>query len=479
MFLGLDIGTSAVKAVILREGGDMAAHAASPLTVQRPHDGWSEQDPMDWWRACEAAVSALDPRLRSRVRAIGLSGQMHGAILLDEGRQPLRPAILWNDGRSIAECATLEANCPQLREISGNAAMSGFTAPKLLWVRQHEPDLFARIDKVLLPKDFVRLQMTGELATDVSDAAGTMWLDTAARSWSDALLDACELSSLHMPRLYEGVEIAGVLRPEVAAGWGMQSVPVVAGGGDNAAGAAGLGAVREGEGVLSLGTSGTIFLPTGQFAPNPAGGVHAFCHCVPDMWHLMSVHLSAASCLDWLAGLFGSDVPELLARAERHGPAGDGELFLPYLSGERTPHNDPHIRAALIGLGHGSDAGKLAAAVLEGVAFALRDGLDALCATDARVDELMVAGGGARSLYWGGILAAALDRPLRYLDGSDTGPALGAARLAMAGTNDLSPAEIFTRPPTLRVIEPSRRLQERMHANMARFRRAYPAIKRI
>ncbi|MFM5948584.1 MAG: FGGY family carbohydrate kinase, partial [Novosphingobium sp.] len=282
MYLGIDIGTSGVKAVIV-SGGAVIAQASAPLNISRPHELWSEQDPDSWWAATEAAVLALPANLRSGIKAIGLAGQMHGATLLGADDKPLRPAILWNDGRSFAECAELEAAVPALRQIAGNIAMPGFTAPKLAWVRKHEPDLFAQAQTVLLPKDYVRLLMTGDKASDLSDSAGTLWLDVAARDWSDELLAATGLSRAQMPRLLEGTEVSGNLRSAVAARWGMAAVPVAAGAGDNAAGAAGVGVVNDGDGLLSLGTSGVIFVATQDFRPNPAGAVHAFCHCLPGM----------------------------------------------------------------------------------------------------------------------------------------------------------------------------------------------------
>jgi xylulokinase len=347
MYLGIDIGTSGVKAVALDERGGLAGQGTAPLDVSRPQALWSEQNPDDWWTATSAAVMAIDPALRRAVRAVGIAGQMHGATLLGADDKPLRPAILWNDGRSFAECAELEALVPDLRGITGNIAMPGFTAPKLQWVRKHEPDTFAKVARVLLPKDYVRLIMTGDAASDMSDSAGTLWLDVGGRVWSAELLAACGLGLSHMPGLHEGSAVTGTLRAEVASLWGMEPVPVVAGGGDNAAGAAGVGVVRDGDALLSLGTSGVIFAATKDFRPNPAGAVHAFCHCLPGLWHQMAVHLSAASCIDWVGQLTGATGPaEVFARAESAGAAAGDELFLPYLSGERTPHNDPHVRGA-------------------------------------------------------------------------------------------------------------------------------------
>ena len=477
MFLGIDIGTSGVKAVVLDESGAVAGQGVAALTVSRPQPLWSEQDPESWWRATDAAVRAIDPALRRSVRGIGLAGQMHGATLLGADDTPLRPAILWNDGRSFAECDALEVAVPELRAIAGNIAMPGFTAPKLLWVKRHEPDIFARVATVLLPKDFVRLRMTGDKASDLSDAAGTLWLDVAARRWSDALLAACDLSTAQMPLLHEGTEPTGKLRDAVAEAWGMPAVPVVAGGGDNAAGAAGVGVVNDGDALLSLGTSGVIFVATGEFRPNPARAVHAFCHCIPGMWHQMSVHLSAASCVDWAARLIGAaGAAELFARAEAAGPASGPELFLPYLSGERTPHNDALVRGAFLGLDNETTPERLAQAVLEGVAFALADGLAVLREAGTAIDRLAVIGGGARSSYWGGILAAAMQTPLVYLRGGEVGPALGAARLAQVAVDGGDPAAICVAPPTDRVVEPDPLLVSRFADKQAAFVAAYPRI---
>ncbi len=476
MYLGIDIGTSGVKAIVLDEGGALLGQGTASLSVSRPHDLWSEQDPDAWWAATNAAVLAIDPALRAAVRGVGLAGQMHGATLLGADHRPLRPAILWNDGRSFTECAELQAAVPDLRAITGNLAMPGFTAPKLLWVAKHEPAVFDQVRLVLLPKDYVRLQMTGLAMSDMSDSSGTLWLDVGARRWSEAMLAACGLGLEHMPLLCEGPAVAGRLRPEVAQAWGMEQAPVAAGGGDNAAGAAGVGVVGEGDGVLSLGTSGVIFAATGAFRPNPGRAVHAFCHCLPGVWHQMSVHLSAASCVDWVARLTGASVPEAFARAEASGAGSGPELFAPYLSGERTPHNDPHVRGAFLSLDNETDAGRLTQAVLEGVAFALADGLHAMREAGTRLEQLSVIGGGARSAYWGRIIASALDLPLAYLKGGEVGPALGAAKLAMAAVLGGDPAQYCIAPPTDRVIAPEAALQGRLADKYQQFRAAYGRI---
>jgi xylulokinase len=478
MYMGIDVGTSAVKTAIIDEAGVVVDQAAAPLSVSRPHALWSEQDPAAWWLATNAAVGQLSPRLRGAVRAVGLSGQMHGATLLDRHAQALRPAILWNDGRSSAECAELEARVPATTQITGNHAMPGFTAPKLLWVRRHEPEIFAATATVLLPKDYVRLIMTGEMASDMSDSAGTLWLDVARRCWSETMLAGTGLEPSQMPKLFEGNEITGALRAEVAEAWAMPRAVVVAGGGDNAAGAIGVGVVRSGDAFLSLGTSGVLFLANDGYRPNPEGGVHTFCHAVPRHWHQMSVILSAAGCVDWAARLCGLADPAALfdLAAARNLPAAS-EIFLPYLSGERTPHNDPNAQGVLFGLNHDSDAAAVAQAVLEGVAFAFRDGLDALLATGAALDSIAVIGGGARSAYWGRILSAVLDRPLTYRDSGTVGPAYGAARLARMGRENAGIESVCTPPPTLHCVEPDARLSELYACKIGRFRGLYRNLK--
>ncbi len=478
MYLGIDVGTSSVKAILMDEAGSVVDQASAALAVSRPHALWSEQDPTDWWSATNSAVSDLDLQRRHQVKAIGLSGQMHGATLLGSDNQALRPAILWNDGRSSAECAELEGSVAELGQITGNRSMPGFTAPKLAWVRKHEPELFAQVKTVLLPKDYVRLRMTGERASDMSDSAGTLWLDVAKRDWSDTMLAATGLDRTHMPKLYEGNEITGQLRAELAEAWGMGRVPVVAGGGDNAAGAVGVGVVRSGDAFLSLGTSGVLFLANDGYRPNSAGGVHTFCHALPDRWHQMSVILSAASCVDWAAKLCGvTDAAAMFERVEARGTPATTEIFLPYLSGERTPHNDPHAKGVLFGMTHETDAVALAQAVLEGVAYAFRDGMDALLDSSATLDSITVIGGGARSAYWGRILSAVLNRPLVYRDGGEVGPAFGAARLALLADQKISVEKACTPPPIQSVIDPDPALADHYALKISTYRKLYTQLK--
>lgn len=480
MFLGIDIGTSAVKAVLVDPVGAIADQASAPLEVMRPAPLHSEQRPADWWAATNLAVSSLMAEARAKTQAIGLSGQMHGATLLDAADKPLRNAVLWNDGRSGQECAELEAAVPESREITGNLAMPGFTAPKLLWVARHEPDLFSRIATVLLPKDYVRLRLTGEKASDMSDSAGTLWLDVARRAWSDAMLAGCGLSDAQMPELYEGNEITGTLRSELAEAWGMACVPVAAGAGDNAAGAAGVGVINRGEALLSLGTSGVLFLADDAYRPNPKDAVHTFCHCLPGLWHHMSVLLSAASCIDWAARATGADdAGALLAEVEAGAPDPAELMFLPYLSGERTPHNDPDAKGVVFGLTHESGRAELGQAVLEGVAFAFADGLDALAHTGAPIDAISVIGGGARSGYWGKILSAVLNRPLIYREGAEAGPAYGAARLARLTVTGEEPRDVCVAPPVRTVIEPEDRLVARYADRRPVFQSLYANLRSL
>ena len=479
MFVGIDIGTTSVKSVLMAEDGTLHASASFPVALSRPRAGWSEQDPEHWWTAvCDTldALAAAEPRLMAAVTGIGLSGHMHGATLLGEGDAVLRPAILWNDGRAAAECAEIEAACPEVRAISGNIVMPGFTAPKLAWVRRHEPEIFARIRKVLLPKDYVRLRLTGTYASDMSDAAGTCWLDVGARRWSDELLAATGLDRGQMPELFEGTEATGRLREPLRARFGMDRAPVVAGGaGDNAASACGIGAVTPGSAFLSLGTSGVLFVSNARFSPNTAGAVHAFCHALPGTWHQMGVILSATDSLNWFSRLVGTPAPELTAalgeRVAKPSPA----LFMPYLSGERTPHNDAGARGGFLGLDQTSSRQDLTQAVLEGVAFAFRDCLRVLQDAGTEVERAFAVGGGANSPVWLSIMASVLDRPLDVSAAADVGAAYGAARLGQAAATEArDPAALMPPPAVLRTVEPDPALAAAYAERYARYRALYP-----
>lgn len=476
MYIGLDLGTSALKGVLIDDNQVIRAEASAPLTVSRPRPGWSEQIPADWLAACETVITALaDGHTLASVRAIGLSGQMHGATLLDASDQVLRPCILWNDTRSHKEAAKLDAD-PQFRAISGNIVFAGFTAPKLAWVQNNEPQIFARVAKVLLPKDYLRLWLTGEYVSEMSDAAGTSWLDTGARDWSDALLETCDLSRAQMPRLVEGSQVSGTLRCELATRWGLpQGVVIAGGGGDNAASAIGVGVVRAGQAFISLGTSGVLFAANDAYQPDPETAVHTFCHALPGTWHQMGVILAATDALNWFSGITGASPADLTGELGALQAPGKAR-FLPYLGGERTPLNDASIRGAFVGLEHATDRASATRAVLEGVAFAFRDCADALAATGTKIDRLLAVGGGSNSPYWLGAIATALGTPVDVPVSGDFGGAFGAARLGiMAATG--AGVEIVTQPKIARTIEPTAALADAFDQGHANYVAARNAIK--
>lgn len=475
MFIGLDLGTSGLKAILINEDQTILAEATARLNVSRPLDSWSEQAPAEWIAAAEAVFDQLSSHNLSAVKAIGLSGQMHGATLLDASDEVLRPCILWNDTRSHAEAAAMDAD-PDWRAISGNIVFPGFTAPKLAWVRAHEPAVFDRVAKVLLPKDYLRLWLTGEHVAEMSDAAGTSWLDTGARTWSEDLLAKTGLGLSHMPHLVEGSEVSGQLRADLGQRWGFGTHVVVAGGGgDNAASGIGVGVVRAGQAFVSLGTSGVLFAANDGYQPDPGTAVHTFCHALPDTWHQMGVILSATDALNWLAQLVGQDAADLtqgLGPLQAPGKA----VFAPYLGGERTPLNDATIRGALIGIEHATDTAAATRAVLEGVTFAIRDCRDALAATGTEITSLLAVGGGSKSDYWLSAIATALDTPIDIPVAGDFGGAFGAARLAiMAATG--ADAEIATRPDIARSITPDPDLRAAFDDGHHRFRATQTAVK--
>lgn len=482
MFLGLDLGTSGVKALLIDGGQKVVGSGHGALEVSRPHPGWSEQEPAGWVRACEEAIAVLKAahgRELAAVEGIGLSGQMHGATLLDKADTVLRPCILWNDTRSHAEAAALDAD-PRFRQITGNIVFPGFTAPKLAWVRNNEPDLFARVAKVLLPKDYLRFWLTGEHISEMSDSAGTAWLDVAQRRWSPDLLAATDLGEAHMPALVEGTHKAGALRAGLASRWGMAAgVPVAGGAGDNAASACGMGTVGEGQAFVSLGTSGVLFAANRAYLPNPTSAVHTFCHALPGTWHQMGVILSATDSLNWLCGITCKDAASLTAELGEDLRAPGGVTFLPYLSGERTPHNDSAIRGAFTGLAHEQHHAALTQAVLEGVAFAFRDSLEALRTAGTTLTRVTAIGGGSRSRYWLKAIATALGIPVDIPADGDFGAAFGAARLGLIAATGADPRAVCTAPATEATIEPDARLTGAYEDAYRRYRALYPAIKGV
>jgi len=480
MYLGLDLGTSGVKALLIDGDQKIVASATGHLEVSRPHPGWSEQEPAHWINATEEAMLALKasyPKQIAAVKGVGLSGQMHGATLLGAGDEVLRPCILWNDTRSHREAAALDGD-PRFRKISGNIVFPGFTAPKLAWVKANEPQIFAELRKVLLPKDYLRLWLTGEHISEMSDSAGTSWLDTGGRRWSAELLAATGLDESQMPTLVEGTAPGGTLRGSVAARWGMGGHVVVAGGaGDNAASAIGMGTVSEGRAFVSLGTSGVLFAANASYLPNPASAVHTFCHALPGTWHQMGVILSATDSLNWLAGVTGKDAQHLTEELGET-PSGPGKVtFLPYLSGERTPHNDAAIRGAFVGLGHESGRATLTQAVVEGVAFALRDNLEALLAAGTELSRVTAIGGGSRSRFWLKTIANTLGLSVDIPADGDFGAAFGAARLGLIAAENADPLSVCTPPATAETIEPDAALGAAYHDAWQRFRALYPAIR--
>ena len=475
MYIGLDLGTSGLKGVLIGEDQVVLAEATAPLTVSRPAEGWSEQAPSDWIRAAETVFDQLSAKGLGAVRGIGLSGHMHGATLLDAGDDVLRPCILWNDTCSFEEAAELDGD-PMFRRLTGNIVFPGFTAPKLDWVRKHEPRIWDRVAKVLLPKDYLRLWLTGDHVGEMSDAAGTAWLDTGKRDWSDELLTATGLTRAQMPRLVEGSQVSGTLRAELASRWGLAPGVVVAGGGgDNAASGVGVGVVRAGEAFVSLGTSGVLFAANDGYQPDPATAVHTFCHALPDTWHQMGVILAATDALNWYAKLVGADAAKLTGELRALKAPGK-TLFLPYLGGERTPLNSASVRGAFIGLEHATDRQAATRAVLEGVTFAIRDSRDALAATGTKLEHLLAVGGGSRSDYWLKLIATALDCPVQLPVAGDFGGAFGAARLGLMAATGAG-AEIATLPPIARTIDPDPSLKDAFDAAHARFRAAQSAIK--
>lgn len=476
-WLGIDLGTSSVKTVIIDDAQKVLASAHAPLDVSRPQPGWSEQDPADWWRATEATMDELAAShgaLMVGVRGIGLSGHMHGATLLDAHDTVLRPCILWNDGRSATECDELDARA-DFRGIGGNLVMPGFTAPKLEWVRKHEPDIFEQVAKVLLPKDYLRLLLTGEHVSEMSDSAGTLWLDVAKRAWSPELLSATGLTEAHMPSLVEGAAPAGRLRSELASRWGMSQPPILAGGGgDNAASAAGVGTVRPGTGFASLGTSGVLFVATDGFRPNTDEAVHAFCHAVPNVWHQMGVILSATDTLNWLARITGREPASLTSGIDPKAPAKAPLTFLPYLSGERTPHNNAAARGAVVGMSQATEVDDLARAAVEGVAYAFADCLAALKVAGTQADHIFAIGGGAQSQAWVQIIADATGLSLHLPADGDFGAAFGAARLAISASEGADPLEVLSPAPIEKTVEPNLDMAGYHAENLDRFRDYYP-----
>jgi xylulokinase len=471
--IGLDVGTTGLKAIAISPAGDVVARAERSYPLATPTPGWSEQDPEDWWRAAEAALAEVSSA--HEVAGIGLSGQMHGLVALDQRTRVLRPAILWNDQRTAAECAEIEqrVGLARLIELTGNRALPGFTAPKLLWLRRHEADVYERIRHVLLPKDYVRLRLTGEIATDAADASGTLLLDVAGRRWSDAMLEALELPREWVPPVLESPE---------ASGRTPTGTPVAAGAGDQSAAALGVGLDAPGPLSVVLGTSGVVLAVLPAFRADREARVHAFCHAVPGAWQSMGVMLSAAGSLEWLRRAVAphESFSSLLDEAARWPPGAGGLLFAPYLQGERTPHADPDVRAAFVGLELRHDRGALTRAVLEGVAFGLRDSLQLLRELDVETDRGRSSGGGARGRLWLEIVSSVLGLPLERT-AVEEGSAYGAALLGgVAGGVFADVHDAVRRCVRVRAtVEPNPGWVDAYDELYGRYRSLYPALKRI
>lgn len=484
VLLGLDIGTSGARGVAVDDEGRLVAEASAPFELLRPRPGWTEQRPQDWWEgACEVLRRVAAEVRDEEIAGVGLTGQMHGSVFLDGAGEVIRPALLWNDQRTAAQADWIAERVGERRliEIAGNPALTGFQAPKLRWLADEEPDAFARVRSVLLPKDFVRLRLTGERATDASDASGTLLLDVRARDWSAELLDALEVPREWLPAVYEGTAATGVVRDAVADELGLpRGLVVAAGGGDNAAAAVGLGVIRGGLVSSSIGTSGVVFAHGERFTPDPSGRIHACCHAFPGAWHVMAVTLAAGDSLSWWRDRVaaGEDFDALVAEAAESPPGARGLVFLPYLSGERTPHRDPRARGAFVGLSGAHGRGDMTRAIMEGVALSLRDGLEAMLDVGVAVEEIRAVGGGARSALWRQIQADAYGRPVhRTL--ADEGPAYGAALLGGVAGGVWGDVEEAASVVALRdeVTEPDAAAVRVLDERYAVYRDLYPALR--
>ncbi len=480
-FLGIDLGTSGLRALLVNDEGQSIGSAESKYEASHPEFGWSEQSPDQWIAALDSAFAELAAKFDEfrSVRGIGVAGHMHGATLLDASGEVLRPCILWNDTRAEKEAALLDQS-PQVREISANIVFPGFTAPKLLWVKNNEPEVFEKVAKVLLPTAYLNYYLTGEPVADMSDSAGTSWLDVGKRAWSDHLLNLGAMTKDQMPRLVEGCAPAGVLRRELSERWGFSAQVIVCGGaGDNAAAACGIGVLNEGDGFVSLGTSGVVLVARDKFNPAPETALHTFCHAVPDQWYQMGVMLSATDSLNWLSLITGTSPKDLTDALGTNLQPPTTVGFLPYLSGERTPHNDAHIRGGFTGLATSTGRDDLTRAVLEGVCFGLKDSLEALKVTGVQVDILTAIGGGSASTYWVKLLSTILGVSLRIPEGREFGAALGAARLAMIAVTDAQPSDVIREPETGAIIHPNSDHLTAFEDSYARYRTAYSGLKVI
>lgn len=475
MYLGIDLGTSAVKACVINDAGKVIASTTSPLDISHPFDGACEQHCADWWNATVDAIRQIEASVRHHIQAIGLSGQMHGAVVLGADKRPLRSVILWNDTRAEHECRDLEKTMPEIGQVSGVLPMPGFTAPKLLWLSKHEPAVHAKIRHVLLPKDYIGMCLHGELVTDPSDAAGTSLLNQKRVAWDQRLCDASHTNIAWLPEIKTGTSIAGQLMPSAADQTGLPvHIPVVAGAGDAAAGAIGIGAVGDNEGFISLGTSGQLFVTTAAYAPNPHSRIHAYAHTIPDKWFQMAAMLNGARPMAWLAGILGAPIEVLLKEAENAEP---GPIFLPYLTGERTPHGDSNIRGGFAMLGETTDRGSLMRGVVEGIAFTFADAFSALATAGTVPHRLFAIGGGAKSAFLMQTISNVTNCKIECSTSADLGPAVGAARLAAVGHLQCALEDWAKVPKVEASYEPIPSQRATTEERLLSFRSLYPAIR--
>ena len=462
MFIGIDLGTSSIKMILIDRNQNILATANSSLTMQSPKDGFIEQNPEEWINStmeCFEALKLKKPKEFSQTISIGISGHMHGATLIDKDGNVIRPCILWNDTRSHQECEEFEKQNFDVRSISGNITMPGFTAPKINWIKNNEIDNFKKIFKVLLPKDYLRFVLTGEFFSEMSDASGTLWLDIKKRKWSNQLLSCSHLEEKHMPTLVEGNEETGILKRNLKDRFNfINDVKVVGGAGDNAAAATGMGIINENQSFISLGTSGVFFTPTENCLSNIGDAVHSFCHCLPNKWHLMSVMLSASNSLDWICSVTNTPITDTLNNIENFYSdnflVNNSSYFLPYLSGERTPHNDPYIRGSFHSINTSTNATDLQYAVIEGVSFGILDGVNSILKVNKNFENIIMVGGGSKSSFWIKLLSTLLKRKLSVCDQSEYGAALGVSRLAMYADKDVPNKNIIKDIVVSREFEP-------------------------
>ena len=487
MFIGIDLGTSSIKMILIDQNQRILATANSSLTVQSPKNGFSEQNPKEWIDStmeCFEALKVKKPKEFSQTISLGISGHMHGATLIDKDGNVIRPCILWNDTRSHQECEEFEKQSFDVRSISGNITMPGFTAPKINWIKNNEIDNFKKIFKVLLPKDYLRFVLTGEFFSEMSDASGTLWLDIKKRKWSNQLLSCSHLEEKHMPTLVEGNEETGILKRNFKHRFNfINDIKVVGGAGDNAAAATGMGIINENQSFISLGTSGVFFTPTKNSLSNIGDAVHSFCHCLPNKWHLMSVMLSASNCLDWICAITNTSIADTLNNVENfysdNNLVNNSSYFLPYLSGERTPHNNPYIRGSFHSIKTTTNSTVLQYAVIEGVSFGILDGVNSILKVNKNFENIFMVGGGSKSLFWIKLLSTILKRKLSVCDQSEYGAALGVSRLAMYVDKDVPNKNIIKDIVVSRKFEPQEEKIELLLKRYKVWKDIYQSNKKI